>query len=168
MPLPDSAQPHRLIRRVLRAFLSVPWHEPSGRVASTCNKRAGRARRPRGVLRDQVIAGDESRARDWWVPRDASLSQVTAKKSAGHGGIVTGCSTCVMKEAQCLANASVGSQPAGIMPLGETGLAPIVAALTYQFAPPHVSRVLRHQDGRTGGDWPGQPVASLGLVSMNP
>ena len=58
---------------------------------------------------------------------------------------MTGCLGCVTNETHCFANVSVGSQPAGIIPCGALGRRSIVAVLTDQFAPPHVSFGLRHQ-----------------------
>jgi hypothetical protein len=69
-----------------------------------------------------------------------------------QGGNVTGCSGCVTNETHCFANVSVGSRPAGIIPCGVLGRRSIVAVSTDQFAPPHVSVGLRHQEGRAGGD----------------
>ena len=60
---------------------------------------------------------------------------------------MTECSGYVKNEIHPFANASVGSQPDGIIPCGGLVLRPMVAAVTDQFPPPHVSLVLRHLDG---------------------
>ena len=85
-----------------------------------------------------------------------------------YGSDVRGCAGAETNVRQEVANARVGSQPADIIPPGGSERRPVVAIVTDQFVPPHVSFVLWHEGGTSAGRGLGQSSVTLGAVLKNP